>query len=436
MPVTATEAARHYSENQRIALQLVSDYEALRDELQSARAAVAEELAQAITALAQAYLPTLDATALARAEELTGFRGFSRRDPIAAMGREEKVLQRTIANVLADERYRRRQYLVGEHGELTRERAEAASLLEPWEAECARFEDLDGFLDLVEQRYDTPEFQLSFWQAEYWRSWSRGDAICEALGMDDFGDVVLPAYQQVAEKRRQWREQVAAVDARIDEVHGLVQRHDQSVARIPRLPEIYLAASQEMLGKHLEHADPALLAEWLGAAPDDSRPILLALRRMAGLTAKLDAFAELYGTGIKGMIDGLRDRSQKYGRKISKFQRSKFAHVDIPDRWLDRSFQAKARKYAQRQATIRTLIARMQRYDDYDRFDLGNAPELWWYEMTGKAPSGSLTPRLRRWYDTHPDQRPTWDRDRDRTAAQATALAAAARELDDVDYLS
>jgi hypothetical protein len=81
---------------------------------------------------------------------------------------------------------------------------------------------------------------------------------------------------------------------------------------------------------------------------------------------------------------------------------------------------------------------RMAGYDDYDRFDLSNDPELWWYEFTRSRPPRQAV-RLRQWYDRHPDLRPSHD-EWDDAAAVATARAVAdatvAQQPDDVGYLS
>jgi hypothetical protein len=85
------------------------------------------------------------------------------------------------------------------------------------------------------------------------------------------------------------------------------------------------------------------------------------------------------------------------------------------------------------------LVDRVCVYDDYHQFALTNDPQLWWLEMTKKQPP-RLMPRTRRWYEQHSSTAIThdaWDLD-DATPGmhQAVAVAAAARELDEVGYLS
>lgn len=432
MPVSARQAVQHYNARQERARQLLSRLDALDTRVLEALDTVEEELAAALGALAQAFLPALEPAAIAQAERLTGFRGFSRRDPLRAMAREADVLRKTIARIEADPRYQRREYLVGPVGELTRARQEAASLLEPWEQECARFESQEGFEELVAVGYDTPRFTGRFWEASYWRHWATGDRICEALGMADFGDEVLPAWEKVALERKRWREELARADARIDEVHDLVREHDEAVARIPALPEVVLDGCHKVLAEHLGHADAALLDSWLQAEPDEQRPARLALRSVAGLLAKRAYLVELRDQGLSDMATELRRRAEKYARKSTKFGRPKYASVPIGDDQLDPAFLDKADKLERALYQQGLLVERVLGYDAYDRFDLANDPELWFMEMTGKRPS-RLTPSLRSWYDRSPS---VVLRHVDEVEPAAVALAAADRELDQLDFVS
>lgn len=422
------EASEWYHQRRREALRLAAAYEDARTRIQQAADDAGDAAVEARTALAGAYLPELGADALARVAKLTGFRGFERRDPLKAMAHEAVVLRRRIQTAEADERYQRRRWLVGEHGELTRGRAEAMELLEPWEASCSTYEDLDGFLELIEVRYDTPEFSTPFWEPAYWRQWAAGDRICEALGVEDFGDDVLPEYTRVAAERGKWRAEVASWDARIQAVHDVVQARDQAEQRLQTLPERFHEGSVRMLAKFLEHADPTLLEQWAAAESPVDRGIQMGLRRLAGLVAKRDMLGEIAREGLAPAAAGFQRRAEKYSRKSAKFSRSKWAWQTIPDSHLDHKFVAKQAKYAERLRKLEKLVGRIVAYEDYQRFTLSNPPELWWGEMTGKAPGG-FTPGLRLWYARHGHRTPELDRDFDpggRRAAKAAAAVAVA----------
>ncbi len=437
MPVSSSQAVRHFDKRQRQAIEIIDVYEDLAERCDRELAGIAGQLERALVELAGAYLPSFDPAALADAERLTGFRGFSRRSPLDAMKHEEHVLRSTIARIEADERYVKRELLVGPQGNLINELAEARDMLAPFEAECARFEVLPGFLELVMVKYDTPDFGGKWYQASYWKHWAAGDKVCAALGMDDFGDDVLPAYTKVADQRDVWRRDVARIEDLIRQVHELVRAHDQSLARIPALPQLYYDQSLELLAEHLGAADVPLLDQWVRAEPTERRAIRMALRRVSGLKAKRDVIEELRRDGIRPLVDDLRRRAHKYARKSQKFARPKYAYQQIPDNALDHKFDAKYAKLRERESKLGVLIDRIVRYDDYHRFDLDNDADLWWFEFTNKRPT-RMTPKLRRWYERHPDARPhheTWD-DRDDGVSAAVAAAAVAHELDDVGYIS
>ena len=159
------EVAAHYQRLAGEAGALLERYGSLRASLKRDLDRVSDLLAQERVALAAIYLPRLDAVALVDAEKKTGFRGFSRRDPLEAKAKEKRRLEHDIEQIRGAERYQRRTYLVGKEGELTRELAEAREMLDPWERDAARFEDLEDFLVLVDVGYDTPEFSERWWEA-------------------------------------------------------------------------------------------------------------------------------------------------------------------------------------------------------------------------------------------------------------------------------
>ncbi|MEL6343336.1 MAG: hypothetical protein AAFV53_09370 [Myxococcota bacterium] len=419
-----------YRELAGTAESLVQQYSALKQSLERKRIDVQARLTQARADLAAIYLPQLTRDHIQSAQTLTGFRGFSRRDPLKAMHNERHRLEALIQKIAAMETYQRRAFLVGPVGEYTRKLEEAQELLAPWQLECDKFESLRDFPALVEVGYDTPEYTVRWWEPMYWRYWASGDEICDALGMGDFGDDVLPAYEKVRVPRDQWKQQVSAAEAKMQEVHALVQRHDQAQARLQQLPQVYLAEAQKLLAQHLEMADPALLAQWAA----DDRGIIMGLRRIGGMQAKIDFFTDAIERGLSGAIQDFENRARKYRRKVGKYQRSKHYHRTIPERELDRKFPAKVGKYQARVEKLSLLADRVESYDRYDAFELDNPPELWFHQFTrGKRPS-RLTPSIRGWYDRNPGRTPNLDPDVQQK--KVAAAAPATSRLEELGYLS
>jgi len=347
------------------------------------------------------------------------------------MAHEANVLRKTIARIVSDERWQRRQYLVGPDGELTRERAEAASMLEPWQLECSTFEDLADFNELYESGYDTPDWTAQWYEARYWKHWAAGDRICSELALEDFGDDVRPAYDKVRVPRDQWRGEVATADAKIDAVHKLVETRDNAEQRIPLLPEIYLAQAQTQLAEFFANADLGLLEEWLEGAGGD-RGVQQVLRRCAGLHAKRGFLTEMRDHGIRQQIVAFEQRQAKYARKSTKYRRSKYYSRTFTDRDLDAKLRSKRAKYESQPDKLAKLVDRMMRFDDYGTFDLANDPELWWVTFTKKKPS-RFTPRLQSWYAQNPDAAPRYEAD---DLGPAVAAVAADFDRHDAGYLS
>jgi len=437
MSVRSSDLVRHFQTNDEHARGLINGWIQLQDAITKLLEELGSDRTDALIELAVAYLPTLSAQDLADAERLTGYRGFTRRNPLQAMDRERDVLNRTVARIAVDDRYLRRHILVGLGGELTSAVEEAEQMLEPWEKECAPFEAQPGWKELLHTGYDTPQFSLSFFEPRYWTLWKQGDEACTALGMDDFGDDVLPAFHAADRQRRVWKNEVREAKERVNEVHELTRAKDEAEARIPQLPTLFLAACHKQMAAYFERAELGLLEEWLknDSAPEEpDRAVLHALRKGAAATAKVHLLREL-SQGNKASIQELRARQAKFRRKVVKYGRSKYAYQSFPETAMDQGFRSKLNKYKKRPIKLGALARRIAEYESYEGYDLSdNAEELWFVEMTGKRPPTQL-PKTRRWYDRHPEEAPT--RDYVETDRRSLVEAAVAGLTDDsMGYLS
>lgn len=373
----------------------------LGDELQTVEA----HLKQARLALATAYLPALVQTAVDRAERLTGFRGFSRHSPFKAMEQRRTTLEKTVQRIQQDERYQRRVGLIGPGGELTEKLKEIKDMGAPSEADCERFESQPLFAELLEAGYDTPEFKLSWWQGDYWKMWAAGDRICAALGLNDFGDDVRPAYEKAVKERTFWRDEAVRITGLIADVRRLVEEHDRAVATLPRLAEVILEECWGVLAEFFSQADAALLDAWLRKEPpedaDYTRPIEMALKRAAGLAAKRAYLVELR-TGVDGLVGDLRQRRLRLQQRHAKLQTSsKLRHRPVMPSYIDAGFEPKRVKLEAQIGKLRHVTEKLIKNDKFDRFELTNDPSLWWMHFTG-GPPPRLMPKLRTWYDRHP----------------------------------
>src|SRR5690606_39031971 len=247
MSVLGHQVANHYRLQAGELSTLIASHRELQGKLKSREEELSEQLLAARRELASVYLRVIDDENLERVARLTGFQGFARRDPRVAREHERKVLQHTIERIEGDDRYQRRDLLVGPSGTLTQELQHAREALAPLQAECERFESLPDFTTLIAIGYDTPAFQEKWWHASYWKHWAAGDRICKQLGMRDFGDDVIPAYNKVCEPRNVLAAEVERLDKQISDVHELVREHDRLVDRLTHLDEIYLGEAQDFL---------------------------------------------------------------------------------------------------------------------------------------------------------------------------------------------
>ncbi len=362
--------------------------EQLRSEAADALRATTEALNKASVELAAVYLPALDEPSLMAAERRTGFRGFSRRSPITAMAKERARLEQTVSRTEADPEYQRRAYLVGPQGSVTLKLKEATDMAETWERECARFEVLEGFQELVQIGYDTPEFAERWWEASYWRHWKLGDAICAALGLADFGDDVLPAWQKAAGPREQWKAEVTRLSAERDAVLDKVQARDQARARLQNLEATYLSESVTVLAEHIRGADFGLLEQWRG----DDRAVELLLRRVSGLAARAAYFQDLKDGKLAELLQNLGEQQRKIGRKRVKYRMAKHmaSEVAVPELAL----RQKLEKIRDRRVATTRANQKVSSFDDFERWQVPQNHISWWTVWVNSPPP-AWTPEWR-----------------------------------------
>ncbi|HEY5922952.1 MAG TPA: hypothetical protein VIV11_14835 [Kofleriaceae bacterium] len=401
MSVSGHQVAEHYRAQASTLNNLIAGHRQLLDSLKAQDVELQRQLVQARRELASVYLKALDSPSFERVERLTGFQGFARRDPRVAREHEHRVLRTSIAKLEAEERYQKRDTLVGADGTLTQELQQNRETLAPLQVECERFETLEDFATLIAVGYDTPSFQEKWWQAAYWKHWAAGDKICRALDMKDFGDDVIPAYQKVAEPRNFMKAEVDRLDKQITAIHELVKQHDQLADRLARLDDIYLEEAQDFLGEHLMNADAALLEEWAKAEPELLKPVQMGVRKLAGLTAKRSILVDMSQSGVPVTIQQLEARQQKAYAKYNKFSRPKYAYSVFNSDMVNDGFDDKARKMQEQIEKTNRRVDHLMANQNYAGFDLRNDPYLWWWYFMESAPP-RYAPHYHDYYQRNP----------------------------------
>jgi hypothetical protein len=386
MSVSGQQVAEHYRAQASTLSGLIAGHRQLLDNLKQRDDDLTRQLMEARRELASVYLKAIDDASLDRVTRLTGFQGFARRDPRVAREHERKVLQSSIAKMEADERYQKRDVLAGPDGTLTQELNQNRETLAPLQTECDRFESLTDFAELIAINYDTPQFQDKWWHASYWKHWAAGDRICRELGMKDFGDDVIPAYQKVAEPRNFMKLEVERLDKQITEIHELVRQHDQLADRLAHLDEIYLAEAQDFLGEHLMNADAALLEDWAKGEPDLLRAVQMGVRKIAGIQAKRSIIVDMAQSGVPQTIQQLEQRQQKAYQKYNKFSRPKHAYASFSSDMVNDGFDQKSKSMHAQIDKLNRKVDSLMANQNYAGFDLRNDPYLWWWYFMESAP--------------------------------------------------
>jgi hypothetical protein len=436
--ISGSRVAAHYQHQAQVLRPIIESYRGLAGELRQADQLLGEQRAQARRELAAVYLTELSDVAFDRVARLTGFQGFARRDPRAAIAHERHVLEQSLAALRADPRYANRDSAIQQR---MHELDGAKDTLAPLHAACERFETLEGFQELVAIGYDTPAFTGKWWHASYWKQWAAGDRICKALGMKDFGDDVLPEYRRHAEPRNYMRDEVARIEREIDAIHELVREHDRLTDRLARLEEIYLAEAQEYLGEHLEHADAGLLEQWVQPHPELLRAVQIGLRKIAGLSAKKRFVTEIEHAIVSDLVPQLQQRRARAETKAAKFSRPKKAHGSYPDSSINREFDQKAQALQVQRDKIRGRTQRLVAAENYAGFDLRNDEELWWLYLM-QSPPPRLAPSLFDYYQRRPGAQPITDphyvdlQESGHSGGAAAAVYAAHQHLESEGYLS
>jgi hypothetical protein len=401
MSVSGQQVAEHYRAQADSISRLIGAHREMLATLKQRDEELTQQLLKARQELASVYLKSIDDMNLERVAQLTGFQGFARRDPRVAREHERKVLQSSVARLEADPRYQQRDVLAGPDGTLTQELAQNRETLAPLQVECDRFESLPDFAELIAVGYDTPNFQEKWWHASYWKHWAAGDRVCKQLGMGDFGDDVIPAYQKVAEPRNFMKAEVERLDKQINEIHELVRQHDQIAERLARLDEIYLGEAQDFLGEHLMNADAALLEEWAKGEPELLRAVQMGVRKIAGIQAKRSIIVDMAQSGVPSTIQQLEARQQKAYQKYNKFSRPKHAYAQFSSDMVNDGFDEKSRNMHAQVEKLNRKIDHLMANQNYAGFDLRNDPYLWWWYFMESAPP-RYAPHYHDYYQRHP----------------------------------
>lgn len=352
---------------------------------------------QALDELVNLSLPALTREAFATLPALTGYRQFETNDPFMKMERRRQELSARIVAIEADERYQRREQLLdAAAGELTLKRDELERQHKLLKETVARYENEPSFLSMIERGYDTEQYQLRWWQWQYYEDWKYGDEITEKFEQQSFRDVVYN-YQQVKAGYDEFDRDLLAIKKRIADVESLVAERSKALSGLETLEVDTLAACRQQLREHLEYIDRDDLAAW--SAADPNRTGLL--KRIHGVEKKMEYLDEMARRYLDPERDQLSAMIDKIGRKIAKYRRPKNAYAMIPVDEANSMLRDPTSKLAARRQRYHESYQQVVYFNSYDAFDYGR-DMLWWDLMTDGRIDGDFIPEVQSWREQHP----------------------------------
>jgi hypothetical protein len=360
-----------------------------------------------LTELATIYLPNIVPATTEAILPLTGFRAFSLKSPNEELHARRDTLSRRIAEIEKDPLYVNRQQLidpiVGEH---TLAKEKVGSQKELIDQSVSRFESLEGFLDLLERNYDTPDYNVSKLSLQYYRDWKRGDEIEDSfISHGKEGEKIRPSFSDLAYQYRQvkqaadnYQSDIDRLDREIGKINGLVAEREEALRSLTTLADDVLAEARARLLDHVQHADRADLAERAKDRPE----ILATLKHIEGLEKKTEYLEALTRQYVDSDAEALLDRIASLEKKAIKYSRPKNRSARVPasdaERWL-KDPTPKLRQRWGRYHTSHTTIYSFNRYDNYDFF----SNYLWWDVMTDGRLDGNFIPEVSDYRATNPE---------------------------------
>lgn len=262
--------------------------------------ALSPRLDAALRALAAALLPSLAPAHLSAAARLCAAPALDPGAIASALARRRAIASRTVARIAGEEAFGDREALLAAWGA---ELEAARATLSMAQARIAHCEGLDGFAALVEARFGTSEEAVPPLDARF--EWLRDVAagICATLGLDDFGQDVLPRYRALLLERDEVQAAVFSLEARITGLLDLVREHEAACRALEADDTALLDAARAALERHLVTLD----AEALEALADEGGEAAERAHEAASLRRRLDALDAMLFDELKPLIRALRN---------------------------------------------------------------------------------------------------------------------------------
>ena len=363
------------------------DYEQKREMLVNARNKTLRELVEML-------LPALQRDPLAAVVSLTGFRGFTVKDPFARLEEQRQKLTATIAAIERDPRFIRQDRLINpDKGELTLKYQEVLREKHELDQKLAPYTGCEGFAALAESGYGTSAYAKKWWDLSYYSDWKRADELEVQLSPPALTGLAqkLTPFAELAERYRRVKRAndncqaaLQGVEQEISAVKVLVANHEQAAQGLLTAARDVLEACREDLRAHLDFLDREELARLCGG----NALMLAVIKRLHGLEKKTEYLDELRGHYLEDERIALARQTDKLGKKIVKFRLPKNSAALIPATDANAWLNDPRPKLNERRQRYRQAYNRIYNFQNYDNFQYG-ANALWWDLILGGLLNGS-----------------------------------------------
>lgn len=250
------------------------------------------------------------------------------------------------------------------------------------------------FSELLAWRYGTDEYEVRFWQMNFYRHWQHGDMIVEVHGPRlkklDFKGIAA----QYVEEKAALQTLIQSREVLLDKKRGIEALRRMIVetqTTIRDIDVVTLSNARSRVKDHLRQLDQADVFALLHG--DDAA--ILAFKRIVGLGKKQEYLSTLADQQVKASLGELHQLKNKLTRNAVKLSRPK----NLYTRWsgpLVEQMLGKDRtdKWQKRRTSWNDARTNVVGFHAYDRWDPVR-DVLWWDVMTDGRLDGNFIEEVR-----------------------------------------
>jgi hypothetical protein len=354
-------------------------------------------VADSWTSTMRALLPSVDAAAL---QTLSSSLGIGALHPSRVAQRLEQLQQEakaTLARVDSDPRYLARDQVIAE---AAIKREELVDTIKDVELGLEYLSNDQVFRRLLNDKYDTDEYAIKWWQLQFYDDWREGDLAVERLGKGKAQrfDDLRTRYQADQGALQPLRQALKDMDDGVAAVKDLDEQRARAVACVQDPMAALLHDCHQQLRAHIEGVGPDEAARLLGPVQGK------VMGHLSAVMAKQRYLQNMDTELLAPQLGSARELEDRLRRGLDKLKRPKARAQYWSDDEVVRRFSkdrvSKLRGNRLKWESSRTQVVE---YRDYHRYDpIGDF--LWWDVMTDGQLDGNFTDDVRHRHHHHDHQ--------------------------------